>query len=83
MLVKMLKEQEVTSFGIVLPDTVDKEKKSQGEIIALGNGEKLAKLNLGVGMVVLFEKWGGEDVKIDGNEYKILDQEKILAVVEK
>jgi len=80
------KEEEVTASGIVLPDTVDKEKKAEGEVIALGNGEKLAKLGLKVGDVVLFEKWGGEDVKqgkgVDEVEYKILDHEKILAIVE-
>ena len=41
LLVKPIKEEEVTASGIVLPDTVDKEKKAEGEIIALGNGEKL------------------------------------------
>ena len=43
-LVKPLKEEEITKSGIVLPDTLDKEKKTEGEIIALGEGEKLAKL---------------------------------------
>ncbi|HLD31550.1 MAG TPA: co-chaperone GroES [Patescibacteria group bacterium] len=82
-LIKPIKEEEVTASGIVLPDTVEKEKKAEGEVIALGNGEKLAKLGLKPGMVVLFEKWGGEEVEKDGVEYKILDQEKILAIVEK
>ena len=81
-LVKPLKEEEVTASGIVLPDTVDKEKKAEGEIVALGNGEKIAKLELRSGMKVLFEKWGGEDVKINNEDHKILDHEKILAIVE-
>ena len=81
-LVKPIKEEEVTASGIVLPDTVDKEKKAEGEIIALGNGEKLAKLGLTVGQKVLFKKWGGEDVKIDDQEYKIVKMEDILAIVE-
>jgi chaperonin GroES len=81
-LVKPIKEEEITKSGIVLPDTVDKEKKAEGEIIALGNGEKLAKLNLKVGQKVLFEKWGGEEVKIGKEEYKILEGEKILAIIE-
>lgn len=84
-LVKPKEEEEITASGIVLPDTVDKEKKAEGEIIALGNGEKLAKLNLKVGDVVLFEKWGGEEVKwgkgADEVEYKILPHDKILAVI--
>ncbi len=81
-LVKPVKGEEVTASGIVLPDTVEKEKKAEGEIVSLGNGEKLAKLSLSVGMKVLFEKWGGEDVKISDEEYKILDHEKIMAVIE-
>ncbi len=81
-LVKPLKEEEVTKSGIVLPDTVDKEKKAEGEIVALANGEKLAKLNLTVGMKVLFKKWGGEEVKVDGVDHKILDHEDVVAVIE-
>lgn len=81
-LVKPLKEEEVTKSGIVLPDTVDKEKKAEGEIVSLGNGEKLSKLNLTVGMKVLFKKWGGEEVKVNGTDHKILDHEDVVAVIE-
>lgn len=76
-------EEEVTEHGIVLPDTVEKEKKAEGKIIAIGNGEKIAKLGLNEGDSVIFEKWGGEEVEVDGKEYKILDHEKILAIVNK
>ena len=76
-------EEEVTEHGIVLPDTVEKEKKAEGKIIAIGNGEKIAKLGLKEGDSVIFEKWGGEEVEADGKEYKILDHEKILAIVNK
>jgi len=81
-LVKPLKEEEKTSSGIVLPDTIDKEKKAEGEIIALGNGEKLAKLNLKPGMKVLFKKWGGEEVKNNGEDYKILNHDDVIAIIE-
>jgi len=81
-LVKPQVEEEKTISGIILPETVDKEKKAQGEIIALGNGEKLAKLSLSVGMKVLFKKWGGEEIKIGDVEYKILDSVDVIAVVE-
>ncbi len=85
-LVKPAKEEEVTASGIVLPATVDKEKKAEGEIVALGNGEELTKLNLKVGDRVIFEKWGGEEVKVGKGseeiEYKILPHDKILAVIE-
>lgn len=86
-LVKPVKEEEVTKSGIVLPDTVDKEKKMEGEVLAVGpgkildNGER-AKMEVKVGDKVLFEKWGGEEVKSDGIEYKIIDSEKILAILE-
>ncbi len=70
------KEEEVTSFGIVLPETVEKEKRAQGTIVAVGNGEWIAKLGLKVGDKILYKKWGGEDIKIgtgkDEVEYKIL-----------
>jgi chaperonin GroES len=82
LLVKPIKEEEVTASGIVLPDTVDKEKKAEGEIIALGNGEKLLKLNLSVGQKVLFKKWGGEEIKSEGEDYKILNHDDVMAVIE-
>jgi len=76
-------EEEVTEHGIVLPDTVEKEKKAEGKIISVGNGEKIAKLGLKEGDNIIFEKWGGEEVEVEGKEYKILDHEKILAIVNK
>lgn len=90
-LVKPIKEEEVTASGIVLPDTVDKEKKAQGEIIALGNGEYIAKLGFKVGDKILYKKWGGEDIKTGrgkDDEYKILyvgreeDKSDVVAVIE-
>ena len=81
-LVKPMKEEEVTKSGIVLPDTVDKEKKMEGEIIALGNGKKLSRLDLKAGMKVLFKKWGGEEVDVDGVEHKILNHDDVSAVIE-
>lgn len=84
--VKPVKEEEVTKSGIVLPDTVDKEKKAEGEIVAVGPGKLLesgarAAMEVSVGDRVLFEKWGAEEVEVDGVEYKILSQEKILAIM--
>jgi len=80
-LVKPLEEEQVTASGIVLPDTVDREKKIEAEIVALGDGEKLTKLNLKVGDKVIIEKWGGEEVKVGDVEHKIVDHEKVLAVI--
>lgn len=82
-LVKQLEQEEVTASGIVLPDTVDKEKKAQGEVIALGDGEKVTKLNLKAGDVVLFGKYSGDEVEYEKEEYKILNHEDVLAVVTK
>ena len=81
-LVKMVREEEVTKSGIVLPDTVDKEKKAEGEILAIGAGEKVGKLGLQVGQRVLFGKYAGEEVKVDDEEYKVLGHEDVLAVLE-
>ena len=86
--VKQLKQEEVTASGIVLPDTVDKEKKSEAEVVAVGPGKTLesgqiAPMTVLVGQVVLIKSWGGDDVKVDGEEYKIVSEEDILAVMEK
>jgi len=85
--VKPLKEEEVTASGIILPDTVDKEKKAEGEIVAVGPGKLLENGSRGpmevkVGDHVIFEKWGGEEIKLGKEEYKILSVERILAIIE-
>ena len=86
--VKLVKEEEVTASGIVLPDTVDKEKKAEGEVVAVGLGKLLdsgvrAPVEVQVGDRVLIKKWGGDEVKVDKEEYKIVGQDDILAVLEK
>ncbi|MDP2692997.1 MAG: co-chaperone GroES [bacterium] len=85
--VKAKKEEEVTASGILLPDTIDKEKKAEGEVVAVGPGKMLengtrAQMEVTVGQTVLYKKWGGDDVKVDGEEYKIVCQEDILAILE-
>jgi len=81
-LVKPLRAEEVTKSGIVLPDTAEKEKKEQGEVVAIGEGEKIKKLNLKVGDKVLFGKYSGDEVEMDKVEYKFLKDEDILGVIE-
>jgi len=81
-LVKPLTTEEVTKSGIVLPDTADKEKKEQGEVVAVGEGEKVKKLNLKVGDKVLFGKYSGDDVEIEKVVYKFLKEEDILGVIQ-
>ena len=86
-LIEPVKAEEVTKSGIVLPDTIDKEKKMEGKVIAVGPGKMLengtrAAVEVKVGEVVIFEKWGGEEVKVDGAEMKLISADKILAVIE-
>jgi chaperonin GroES len=85
-LVKRIEENERTAGGIIIPDTA-KEKPSQGEIIAVGpgardEGGRLVPLDVKVGDRVLFGKWSGNEVKIDGKELLIMKESDILGVVE-
>ncbi|PIR74555.1 MAG: co-chaperone GroES [Candidatus Magasanikbacteria bacterium CG10_big_fil_rev_8_21_14_0_10_47_10] len=84
---RLLQKEEVTKSGIVLPDTVDKEKKSEGEVVAVGPGKLLkdgsrAPMEVSVGQKVLVKSWGGDEVEIDGEDYKIFDAQDILAVIQ-
>jgi len=91
-LVQQSTEEEVTASGIVLPASAEKEKKAQGKIVAVGNGEDIAKLGLKVGDTVVFGKYAGEEIEFgkgaEKKEYKILyvgedeDKSEILAIVE-
>ena len=84
-LVEPIETEETTSSGIVLPDTA-KEKPQQGRVVAVGsgrlanNGERVP-MSVQVGDVVLFAQYAGSDVKIDGIEYLIMNENEILAVV--
>lgn len=75
-LIQPLKE-EVKRGGIILPDTVTKERPEQGKVIAVGEGKKVKK-----GDVVLFPKYGTNTIKVDDKEYLIAKEEDILAVIE-
>jgi chaperonin GroES len=84
--VKRIDAEEKSSGGIIIPDTA-KEKPSQGEIIAVGPGGrdeagKLVPLDVHVGNRVLFGKWSGTEVKIDGVEYLIMKESDIMGVLE-
>lgn len=85
-LVRRLEEEEQKVGGIIIPDTA-KEKPQQGEVIGVGNGKLLetgerVPLDVKVGDRVLFGKYSGADVKIEGEEYLILREDEILAVLE-
>jgi len=86
-LIERLKEEERTKGGIIIPDTA-KEKPVEGKVVAIGNGRVLEdgsirKLDIAVNDVVLFGKYSGTDVRIDGKEHLILREEEILGVVQK
>ena len=86
-LVKRLQEEEKTKGGIIIPDTA-KEKPIEGEIVAVGNGKVLEdgtvrKMELKVGDRVLFGKYSGSEVKLEGDERLILREDDILCVLEK
>jgi len=84
--VKPTAAEEVTKGGIVLPDTA-KERPQEGEVIATGSGKTLdsgvlVPMDVKVGDKIIYSKYGGTEVKISGNEYVILRQDDVLAVVE-
>ena len=85
-LVKRVKEEEKTKGGIIIPDTA-KEKPIEGKVVAVGNGKvlddgKTRKLEVKAGDRILFGKYSGTEVKIDGEECLILREDDILAVLE-
>ncbi|HOM61091.1 MAG TPA: co-chaperone GroES [Anaerohalosphaeraceae bacterium] len=84
--IKPQEAEEKTPGGIVLPDTA-KEKPLMGKVIAVGEGRRLAngtraKMSVSKNDIVLFGKYSGSDVEIDGVEYKILRESEILGIVE-
>jgi chaperonin GroES len=84
--VKRVEQEEKTAGGIIIPDTA-KEKPMQGEILAVGSGSRnengaLLPLDVKVGDIVLFGKWSGTEVKIDGQELLIMKESDIMGIVE-
>jgi chaperonin GroES len=85
-IVKRLEEESMTAGGLYIPDTA-KEKPQKGEIIAVGKGKvtedgKLIPVDLKVGEKVLFGKYAGTEIKIDGVDYLIMREDDILGVIE-
>ena len=86
-LVQPLDGEEKTAGGIIIPDTA-KEKPSEGKIIAVGPGAKtedgkILPMEVKVGDLVLFGKWSGTEVKIDGVEYSIMKESDIMGIMSK
>ncbi len=82
-LIEPISTEEKTKSGIILPDTADKEKPEQGKVIAVGPGKKNKSVGVKVGDIVLFTKYGPNEIKIDNKEYLIAREEDILAVLDK
>ena len=83
-LIKVLEGEEKTAGGIIIPDTA-KEKPQEGEIVAIGSGArtedgKIIPMDVKVGDKVLFGKWSGTEVKIDGVEYSIMKEADIMGI---
>ena len=86
LLVKRLAEEEKTAGGIIIPDSA-KEKPAEGEIVAVGPGKVSDKgdrvaLQVSIGDRVLFSKYGGTDVKLDGEDFLIMREDDILGIIE-
>ncbi len=86
--VKPLEAEQTTASGLVIPDTA-KEKPQEGEVLAVGpgrfddDGDKRIPLDVKVGDTVLYSKYGGTEVKYNGQEYLILSGRDVLAIIEK
>ena len=85
-LVKRVEEEEKTAGGIIIPDTA-KEKPQEGEVMAvgagaMGEGNKVIPLDVKKGDRILFGKWSGTEVKIDGQDLLIMKESDILGIVE-
>ena len=86
-LVESLDSEEKTSGGIIIPDTA-KEKPQEGKVVAVGPGSKtedgkITPMDVKVGDHVLFGKWSGTEVKVDGKEYSIMKESDIMGVIAK
>ncbi len=85
-LVKRIKEEEQTKGGIIIPDTA-KEKPQEGKVVAVGKGKmteagKLVAPEVKAGDTILFGKYSGSEVKVDGEEHMIMREEDVLGVLE-
>ena len=86
-IVKRVQEEEKTKGGIIIPDTA-KEKPIEGEVLAVGNGKIMEDgtrrtLDIKAGDRVLFSKYAGTEIKVDGEEHLMMREEDILGVIEK
>jgi len=86
-IIEALDEEETHSSGLIIPDTVSKEKPQKGKVMAVGPGKydedgKRMPMDVKVGDIVLFTKYGPTEVKLDGKELLVLNESDVLAVIE-
>jgi chaperonin GroES len=86
-IIKRVEEETMSKDGIIIPDTA-KEKPAQGEVVAVGTGKVLEngtkiEMNVKAGDKILFSKYAGTEVKVEGEEYLIMREDDILGVIEK
>ncbi len=86
-IVKAAVQEEITKSGIFLPSTADKERPEKGEVIAVGPGRildngQLSPMSVAVGNQVIFKKYSPDEIKIDGEDFLILNESDIVAIVE-
>lgn len=86
-LIEPVKAEEKTKAGILLPEIVDKDKSEQGKVIAVGPGKKdkngkVTPMDVKQGDIVLFSKYGPNEIKVDNKEYLIAEEKDILAILE-
>ena len=86
-LIRVLDSEAKTSGGIIIPDTA-KEKPQEGEVVAVGPGAKsedgkIVSMDVKVGDIVLFGKWSGTEIKIDGTEYSIMKESDIMGIAKR
>ena len=85
--IEPIEEDQTTKSGIVIPDTAEKEKPIRGKIVAVGPGKLTEKgerlpMSVKVGDIVLFKKYGLDEIKVDDKEYLVGNEEDILAIIE-
>ena len=84
--IKPISADEITKSGIVLPDTVDKERPEEGEVIAVGSGKQLengqrSTREVQVGNKVMFKKYSPDEIKINGEDYLVISESDIIAII--
>lgn len=85
--VKPVSAEEKSASGIIIPDTVSKERPERGEVISVGPGRQLdngsvSRMDVKSGQIVLFKKYAPDEVKINGEEFLIIKMEDVMAIVE-